>query len=255
MKSIQKILIAGLICMLYIPLASANTPNFGVLPGSTNSDVRLKYVTTPGGEVEDSIQLVNKSEETITLEVIALDAFDDDGNKMFAIDPTLFDAAVTPEAPKVTFTEENMHMHMDRSGSFIVSNADALQEYLGIWTEVEKTSVTLKPGETEEVEFEIDVPQEATEYTTYTGGILVRYIDPATSEESGSSISTGVAERIYLDVLPEEVIKTYLPEDMQKKDDSTSLIVGIIAVIVVVLGGWIMTQGKAGSKKKGKKKK
>lgn len=251
-KSILKKIAAISILSLFLaPTAFAEvSPDFALYPGSTDSNTRFQYLINAGGEIRDSVKLENKSEQAITLRIDALDAFDDNGNKMIDIDPSLFDREINKDLPKVIFSGENMHMLLPRNGSFIVSNPDAAKEFAGKWVTLEESTVKLNPGETKMVNFKVQIPKEAKEFTTYTGGLLVRYIgESATEAGYGVNISTGIAERLYFDVLPKDVIALYLPGDKNFLLENLEYVLGG-AAILLILGFCFLGRESSNGKKK-----
>lgn len=213
--------------------AFAASPSFAVYPGTTDSNTRLKYMTEVGSTIKDSLKLENKSDTEITLQLKALDAHDDDGNKMIPIDQSLFDVKTNAELPKVKIINDNMHLTLDRNHAFLVDSPNAERDYVGQWVMLEKDTITLKPGESKNINFEINIPDESEEYMTYTGGILVSSINSTASDSAYvTKISTSVAERIYIDVLPHSIIKKYLPAE--PNNYSRYILAGIIMLLLLV---------------------
>lgn len=137
----------------------------------------FRYYQSPGSTVEDAVVLSNVGNQTETV-------------KLYATDAT-----------------------SNQAGSFTPKMSDDIQKGLGLWTKLEKDSVTLGPNESTEVKFTINVPTDISPGQYF--GSIINEEDrdltpcPTPQEVSGScqgniQIKTRTGNRIYL-TIPGEV--------------------------------------------------
>lgn len=132
----------------------------------------FRYYQSPGTVIRDSVILRNIGNETETISLYPTDATS------------------------------------NQVGSFTPKMQDEEQKGIGLWTKLEKDSVTLAPKETVEVKFEIHIPQEITP-GQYFGSIINEEVSDSPCDEilivAGScqgniQIRTRTGNRIYLTI-------------------------------------------------------
>ncbi len=132
----------------------------------------FRYYQSPGTVIKDSVILRNIGNETETISLYATDATS------------------------------------NQVGSFTPKMQEEEQKGIGLWTKLEKTSVTLAPKENIEVKFEINVPQDITP-GQYFGSIINEEVSDSPCDEvltvSGNcqgniQIRTRTGNRVYLTI-------------------------------------------------------
>lgn len=132
--------------------------SWGIAPGDS-SEERTSYAfeAEPGETIEDSVTIINYGVRPLELEVYAADGL------------------------------------TTSSGEFDVKPADESNTELGAWTEAETGGVVVGPGQSEDVNFVIDVPEDAAPGEVL-GGIV-------TSQRSDGQGTVAVDRRLVLRVI------------------------------------------------------
>ncbi|MCC7196927.1 DUF916 domain-containing protein [Candidatus Peregrinibacteria bacterium] len=138
----------------------------------TNNQSWFVYEKMPGEIIEDVATIKNQSERDVNVRIYAVDA--------------------TSNA----------------SGSFILKFLNDKQMGIGVWTDVEKKELTIKPDERVDIPFRITIPENATP-SEYYGGIVVesgggadqtKYCEPNNKCNTSVSVRTRIGSRIYITV-------------------------------------------------------
>lgn len=123
---------------------------WGIRPadnGNGTGRPNFAYGLEPGSSVQDALVVTNRSDEQIVLRVYAADGF------------------------------------TNPSGNLDLVTSDAASEFVGAWTSTEVDTLTLAPGEAQEVEFTLTVPQDARP-GDHAGGIITSLV----SQEQGGNL-------------------------------------------------------------------
>ncbi len=105
--------------------------------------------------------------------------------------------------------------YSNSSGSFSLKDKNDQQNGIGSWTKLEKDQITLQPGETQEVDFIINIPNTATP-GQYFGGIMSEPLDitscptGTTNCQGNIKVKTRTGNRIYLTIPGEKIEKIRL---------------------------------------------
>lgn len=151
----------------------------GIMPGTQDAnDPRTKswfiYTMNPGETKEDSVNLINNSDDEVVVKVYPVDA--------------------------TTTTD----------GNFTLIDEFAEQLDVGSWIELFAYEVGLKPQEVKKVPFTIKVPDNA-DVGDHMGGLIVQEVSRGSaggsSEGMSMSVVTRVGARIYLTVPGEKIEK------------------------------------------------
>ncbi len=129
----------------------------------------FRYSEAPGNVIQDSIILRNLGNQPTTVKVYATDAL------------------------------------TNQAGSFTLKTNTEEQKSIGLWTNISKSEVTLQPEQSEEVPFQINIP-ESISPGQYFGGIVNEEITPGECGNSSKSckgsvqIKTRSGNRVYLTI-------------------------------------------------------
>jgi WxL Interacting Protein, peptidoglycan binding domain/LysM domain len=155
-----------------------------------NNQSWFKYYEYPGATIHDSIVLRNAGDQTETVKVYATDA------------------------------------NVNQAGSFTPKMELDEKKGLGVWTTLAQQEITIKHGETKEIEFEIQLPENIPP-GQYFGSIIHEQINNGVCNEiqKSSGICTGniqiktrAGNRIYLTVPGETKYSISLERMVWKKD-------------------------------------
>lgn len=179
-----------LLFFTFAPSALAATEgDFGAYP--TNYDPenpRTKswfiYELKPGQTKEDSITVVNNSEEEITLKIYPVDA---------------------------TTTGD---------GAFALLNEDERQMGIGTWVTIAKDTITIGPKDRVDVPFTIAIPKYAT-VGDHPGGIIIQPAEAPTAKAKGMGVNivSRVGTRIYQTVPGAKVLNLEVKDLAYKIED------------------------------------
>ena len=125
--------------------APADELSWSIKPGGESSRSNFSYELQAGDKQKDSFEVTNLGATEISLEIYAADGI------------------------------------TSSSGALDLLPADEPSTRVGAWVKVDQARITLSPGETENVDFALDVPKN-TEPGDYVGGLISSYV-----EASGSS--------------------------------------------------------------------
>ncbi|GAA1917745.1 hypothetical protein GCM10009775_07810 [Microbacterium aoyamense] len=143
--------------------ASADDVTWGVRTGDNdNGTARQNYAyeVDPGDVIDDTIAVTNHGATSLTLAIYAADGF------------------------------------TNSSGQLNVLNPGEESTQIGAWTTTERATVTLQPDETQDVPFQVSVPENASP-GDYAGAIVTSL---ETSQDSGVSVDRRLGIRIHLQV-------------------------------------------------------
>ncbi|WP_134321758.1 WxL protein peptidoglycan domain-containing protein [Cumulibacter soli] len=134
-------------------------------PDGPNDRSYFVYAMDPGQQVEDTIRITNISEEPLTLGLLATDAFN-------VPETGAFDLLPTAEQP------------VD----------------VGAWVTLPVTEVAIEPGNSVDVPFQIQVPDNATP-GDHVGGVVTSLTSPGTDADGNEVLfDARIAVRLYLTV-------------------------------------------------------
>lgn len=186
-KILTRLLILAMIVGLLIPTTSfVNALTGGgitVLPAQTSEYPARRswfiYEAEPGTVVEDTAMVRNNTNKTMTIKVMALDG--------------------------ITTT----------TGGYTLVGRLEQNKDIGNWVTLEEDLVTLPPGASKNIDFTVEVPQEA-DVGSHPGGIVIwEDYTPESLPRGGGQIGvvTRVAARMYLTV-PGDIIRSLEVEDI-----------------------------------------
>lgn len=142
----------------------------------TGNQSWFRFYSSPGSVIKDSIIVKNLGDQTEKIKIYSTDATS------------------------------------NQSGSFNLKADNEEQKGVGLWTKVEKTELTLQPGDVEEVAFEIKIPKDLSP-GQYFGGIINEQNSDSKCDQvsnisgyctSNIQIKTRTGNRIYL-TIPGEI--------------------------------------------------
>ena len=120
--------------------APADELSWGIKPGGTESRTSFSYELDSGKTQDDSFVVTNLGATEATLAVYAADGI------------------------------------TSSSGALDLLPVDEASTVIGAWVAVKEPEITLSPGETEEVDFSLTIP-DGTEPGDYVGGLISSFVD------------------------------------------------------------------------------
>ncbi len=127
------------------------------------------YTLDPGTEVKDAVEVYNPTAKEKTI--------------------LLYAADTTPSS----------------EGGFALKQRVEPMSKVGTWITMSKNEIVLAPGQSESVEFTINVPAEGLDVGEHSGGIMIEE-KPVENGTTGVKLSTRVGLRVYI-TIPGDVIK------------------------------------------------
>lgn len=111
---------------------------------------------------------------------------------------------------------------VNEAGSFVLKFQNETQMGLGGWIKINANTVKLAPGESKEVPFSLNLPEDI-EPGEYFGGIVVQEANAEQSKEIeansiGAAVQTRVGSRVYLNV-PGDVVEDFQWKSFESEPD------------------------------------
>ncbi len=168
----KRVLITVILSVLIVPIASAQ---ISISP-PTGSDRNFNFEVPAGQQATGVLKIRNLLDEPTNIQIYSVDAT------------------------------------QSRSGVLAFTTKENPQNSIGLWVKSDAKNTTLKAGETREMPFTIQVPQNAAP-GTYVGGLAVEEISSdqgSANDQAGKqvTVSARVISKVYLKV-PGEIIHKY----------------------------------------------
>lgn len=173
MKKVLTLVALGALFISHAAIVSAEGGGFSISPTRGTSS-RLIYQIKPGESMTDTVRITNYEAVEKTFSIFAVD--------------------------------KNKAGSNVKSESFVLKGKTDVQEDIGLWTKLSMDQVTLKGGESKNIEFTLNMPSSTPKEVTYEGGIVFVEIPNADIKTASGSkaittqvnIMSQVAVRLYV---------------------------------------------------------
>lgn len=224
MKRILSLLVLSIFVTSYGITAIASENGYVINP-SRGTSSKLLYELKPGGEMIDSVKISNGGKEDKTFSLFVTD-------KIENADP--------------------------KSEVFLLSGKGEVQKGVGLWTKLDKTEVTLKAGESKNIEFTLRIPSDVKNETAYEGAVVMAEIPKAKKEQNVAgkdtnsvNIMSQVGLRLYVKVTdnPQLTDTTGSPKaektpDEKESKNSNNMIFALLGILIIAAIGYIISKKK-----------